>query len=111
MSAMRVKRGKLHLNGRDTPVGTALEVGKVPSGSDEVGAHALDGVDEHADALDTSGLTFEDDVTACDAVRPKAMDDVSIGLIHVWTKVRKPSFRSLADFETGYRGGTGNVKG
>ena len=59
---MRVERSESHLDGRGAPVGAALEVGKVPPGRDEVGAHALDGVDEHANVADGAGFAVVDDV-------------------------------------------------
>ena len=81
---------------------TALEVAKVPPGGDEVGSHALDGVHEHADAVDDGSLALADDVSTRDGVWPEAVDDVSLGFVHVRAKVREPALGTLADFEAGY---------
>ena len=91
-------------------MGAALKVAKVPTGGDEIGTHALDGVDEHADAVDGSGLALADEVSGRAGVWPETMDDVAVGFVDVRAKVGEPAFGALADFEARYRRGTGDVK-
>lgn len=111
MPAVRVECGELHLDGRHAPVRLALEIAKVPPGSDKVGAHALDGVDDHTDAVHRSRMTLVDDMSAGEGVRPEPMNDVSLWFVLVWTIVGEPAFRAVANFETGYGGGAENVEG
>lgn len=103
--AIVVYRSEFHLDRRHAAVCFTLEVRKVPAGGNEVRAHTLNSMHEHARALGIESLTFEGDSALGGGARPEAVDDVALGVSEVCAEVGEPALGALADLEPGHASG------
>ena len=106
-----VRRRKLHLDRGHAAVRLGLEVREVPARGNEVRAHALNRVHEHAGALDRRRVALMHEEARRGLARPEAVDDVPVGVLRVMPEVRKAAVGPAADLEARRVRGAGDVEG